>query len=100
MSRIFDSEDQKVATLHQHITDTGEPGYSGRYDPKLIIDRVKGRRYELARNGPCDLCEEGDIISPWKRQLYSTYRPGHRFWHEPWRWMRMLWGRIRAIIGL
>src|SRR5262245_37387700 len=40
MSRVFDDRmpkgdpRYKVATLHQHITEAGHPGYSGRYDPK------------------------------------------------------------------
>jgi len=109
MSRVFDERlpqndwRRKVATLHQHITDTGEAGHSGQYDPKAITDTVNGIKYAKMLDEPtatCDLCLGGDMISPWKRFLYSRYRPGHRFWHEPWRWARIAWGRCRAMMGL
>jgi hypothetical protein len=107
MSRVFDDRftkgdvRYKVATLHQHLTSTGAAGRSGRYDPKRIMDSDTGIIYEKIEDPTeaCDLCVSGDMISPWRRFLYSKYRPGHRFWHEPWRWVRILWGRIQGIIA-
>ena len=87
-------------------TDDGLIGGTGIPDAKEIT--LGGLYYrELSRDNPrCALCEGGDLISPWRREVDSIYRPGHRIWHEAWRRLRMgtrklkpKSGPIRAALG-
>ena len=80
--------------LHRHITANGEPGESGRYDPHTIAT-PEGIKYLPSHPGPCELCEGGDMISPWHRHLFSTYHPGQRAWHRGWNFIR----RVQGLIG-
>jgi hypothetical protein len=104
MSRIWDDSfpngdpRRKVATVHQHLDDNGHPCFSEKYDPK-VVTAPTGVRYDLTENA-CDLCESGDMISPWNRFLYSKYRPASRWHHLLWRRVRIFWGRFRGIMGL
>ena len=63
-----------VAKVHFQRTSSGEIGFSGKRDPKLI---TKGRtRYiDLAPGFACELCTTGDMIPSSQRFKYSTYRP-------------------------
>lgn len=62
---------------------------------------IKGVRYrELSREDPrCALCEESDPISPWRREVYSTYRPRYRIWHEAWRRIRIARRKLKPKSG-
>jgi hypothetical protein len=105
MSRILDDrfpqgdKRREVAKVHQHITDTGKAGFSGKYDPKTITT-LEGVKYEEMLKEPnavCDLCQAGGMISPWRRHVHSQYCPGTRTWHVWWKQLRILWGHLRAI---
>jgi hypothetical protein len=108
MSRVIDPRfpqgDQRrtVAKLHRHLTDSGEPGFSGKYDPKSITTSEGVKYMEMLKepNSTCDLCEAGDMISPWRRHVHSKYCPGTRVWHVWWKRARLAMGRFRAIIRL
>jgi hypothetical protein len=80
----------EAVKTHRHITDTGEIGASGKYDPKTITtpDGIKYQPLPYA-NSTCELCESGDMIHPRNRFRHSKYRPSvFRYW----------WVRIRARI--
>lgn len=96
----------EIARALCYRTDDGLIGGTGLPDAKEItIEDVYYR--ELSRENPrCALCEGGDPISPWWREVYSTYRPGHRIWHEAWQRIRIARrqlkpqsGRTRAALG-
>jgi len=68
-----------AAKVHWHIASDGTIGASGKYDPKSITTPGGIRYQPIPPDQPdavCELCESGDIISPWKRHYNSTYRPG------------------------
>jgi hypothetical protein len=83
----------KIAKLHRHLTATGEPGASGKYDPKTITT-PDGIKYEQMLREPgavCEVCESGDMIFPWRRFKRTHYRPGI-LW--------CVWVHVRATIKL
>lgn len=71
-----DDPRHKVAKTHRHLTDTGEPGASGKHDPKSITT-PDGVRYLLLpdADSTCELCESGDMIHPDDRFQDSIYKP-------------------------
>ena len=105
MSRVFDDRfpkndsRHKVATLHRHITASGEIGFAGKADPKRITT-PDGIEYSLMppHSQKCDLCESGDMISPWSRFLFSKYCPGTKRHHVWWKMAKRKFGQFRAVI--
>jgi hypothetical protein len=79
-----------VSKVHRHLTDSGEAGESGLYDPH-VITTANGVKYQRLPNAQakCELCEAGDMIPPWKRFRNTTYRPSL---------LRYIYTRIRAMI--
>lgn len=75
----FNDERHIAAKVHRHLTITGVPGASGKYDPKTVT-LPNGTKYQPLNppEGPCELCEEGDMIFPWSRFYKAKYRPS--FW--------------------
>ena len=94
----WDHRHQVVRALC-YRTDDGLIAGTGIPDAKEIT--IDGRYYrELSPDNPrCALCEGGDLISPWRRQVDSTYRPGHRIWHGAWRMLRIAARRLKAKSG-
>lgn len=72
----FKDERRIAAKLHRHLTETGKAGASGKYDPKTIT-LPDGTKYQPSDppGSPCELCEAGNVIFPWKRFRESKYRP-------------------------
>ena len=69
-----DSPSSVVAKVHFQITSTGEIGFSGKRDPKLIV-KNQTRYIDLAPNSECELCTTGDMIQREERFKYSNYKP-------------------------
>ena len=87
-----------VAQLHRHVNDAGDPGESREYDPHTLATPDGVKYLPILEPGQtCDLCENGDMISPWKRHFFTRYRPGERLWHKAWKWMRLKYGWIRCL---
>jgi hypothetical protein len=56
--------DVDVARLHYYLTDTGEIGASGEYDPKMLM--IRGVMYRIRKTGggsvrPCEICSGGYV---------------------------------------
>ena len=82
--------------LHRHLSATGEAGESGRYDPHTIAT-PDGMKYLPSDNSPCELCEGGDMVSPWHRQLFSKNQPGQKIWHRGWNRLRKVKGKLECV---
>lgn len=92
---VFQPTDPRhtVAKVHRHLTDNGEAGESGLYDPKTITTK-EGIKYQPLpyETSRCELCEAGDVIFPSERFMFSKwYRPSY---------IRCIWIKIRAKINL
>jgi hypothetical protein len=99
----FPSSDPRhtVAKTHRHLTESGEAGFGRKHDPKSITSPDGTVRYLKLPHGDavCELCEGGDMISPWARFTDSSYQPGvlsrHRRYHKMRTWVRVKVAQIR-----
>ena len=106
MSRVFDDTfpigdpRRKIATLHRHLTADGKLCFGGKLDPKRITTPDGTIHSLMTHDGTCDLCQSGDMISPWKRFLFSRYCPGTRARHVYWKLAKRTFGRLRGMMRI
>lgn len=64
-----------AAKTHRHLDAAGEPGASGKYDPKSVTTENGIKYQRMPPAGPCELCETDGMIPPDERFRDSTYAP-------------------------
>jgi hypothetical protein len=76
VDRRFADERRIAAKLHRHLTSTGHPGATGRYDPKTIT-LPGGTKFQPSDppTKDCELCLAGDVIFPRDRFHDAKYKP-------------------------